>query len=179
MSTDHDEIRRDLDRRVEALTLGRPHQRQAVETLVEQLDRWSGEHFAYHVALVIDNEQDSYNRRREMAATALDTRHQCPVCDGTTRVGPTDPAHPNGRDTCSHCDGEGEVGYPYSDLADALKDWVESMIYPDPALDTSPDDLAQSMLRELLGSAVSATDWHSLGRRYIDEEKEARANAEV
>jgi hypothetical protein len=166
--SDHDTIRRELDGMIDNIAEQYPGvDSDAVFGAIDQLDRWPGEHFAYHVRLVLDNEEGSYNRRRELVAEALDTEHSCPVCEGMD----DEQGH-----ICTHCEGSGIVRHPISDLMDSLKEWVEEMIYPDPSQVEAGGDMPM-MARELLGSAISFVDWHDLATGYIEEEQEARAAA--
>jgi hypothetical protein len=119
-------------------------------------------HFAYHVALVLDNEEPLYRHRRALVQEHLEARDPCPVCQGRAQDPRTD---------CSHCDGKGIVSrYPHM-LGDRLKDWAEELAQ------LEGDDLSM-MAREMLGLALGWTDWAGLADRYIAQELEEQ-NAEA
>lgn len=54
-----------------------------------------------------------------------------------------------------------ESDTPTVDLADALKDWSEELVYGEDY------DSLPMLTRELLSGALGFVDWHELARRYL------------
>lgn len=132
----------------------------------EQLD--AVDSLGYHVRLVLDNDEGTYNTVRELVREHLAARDACAFCEGSGKR--------QDNADCPECEGTGErKRYPYQ-LGEALKSYCELLT----GLDV-PDEyegaplnlpaLGESALlaMEILSTALDWVDWDEIARIYLSE----------
>lgn len=130
----------------------------------------------YHVRLILDNEEATYNAVRELVAVHLAARDACPLCGGTNTAGPG----LVGQNTeCPHCGPAGTVKRHPHQLGEAIKDYVEVLAGLEGVERPSRDGVVRGacggvyaldvMTVEILSTALAWVDWNSIARIYLSE----------
>ena len=118
----------------------------------------------YHVRLVLDNDRESYECRREIVREHLAVRDACPFCGG---LGVRDYSNRISAERCEDCEGSGQIErYPHQ-LGDRLRAWCEELA----GLEINENDLLTLLAREVLSTAFAWVDWSELAETYIEEEQ--------
>jgi len=135
----------------------------------------------YHVRLVLDNDEGTFNEVRKRTRRHVEAADPCPVCQGTNTAGPG----LVGENTeCCYCGPSGTVRRHPAQLGEDLKELVEVLSGLEGVENASRDGIVRgaegganaldSMTVEILSTALAWVDWEAVALVYLSEADDDR-----